>query len=119
MSPKLAPRDVASACSNGTVPACLQALYNIPLTPAVNKDLQLGVTGFFGNNAHYAWLEVRFNQYAPGPCLIILQTFLETYRPDMDPATNFSVVGIDGGSNDQDVPSVSEGVCVYFIMSAS
>lgn len=59
MSPKLATRDVASACSNGTVPACLQALYNIPLTPAVNKDLQLGVTGFFGNNAHYAWLEVR------------------------------------------------------------
>lgn len=59
MSPKLASRDVASACSNGTVPACVQALYNIPLTPAVNKDLQLAVTGFFGNNAHYAWLEVR------------------------------------------------------------
>ncbi|KAI0349765.1 family S53 protease-like protein [Trametes cingulata] len=86
-------RDLASVCANGTIPACLQELYQIPLTPAVNKENQLGVTGFFGNSAHYAWLE----------------TFLETYRPDMDPATNFSVVGIDGGSNDQDAPSVSEG----------
>ncbi|CDO69077.1 hypothetical protein BN946_scf184992.g26 [Trametes cinnabarina] len=82
-----------SVCANGTIPACLQALYKIPLTPAVNKHNQLGVTGFFGNNAHYAWLE----------------TFLEKYRPDMNPATNFSVVGIDGGDNDQNVPSVSEG----------
>ncbi|EIW55897.1 uncharacterized protein TRAVEDRAFT_22306 [Trametes versicolor FP-101664 SS1] len=96
-SPKHALRDVDSACANGTVPACVQALYDIPLTPAVHKDLQLGVTGFFGNNAHYAWLE----------------TFLETFRPDMDPATNFSVVGIDGGSNDQNVPSVSEGLYSY------
>lgn len=51
--------------------------------------------------------------------LNFLQTFLETYRPDMDPATNFSVVGIDGGSNDQDVPSVSEGVCVHIAVPAS
>ncbi|KAI0367238.1 subtilisin-like protein [Pilatotrama ljubarskyi] len=90
---RVVPRDPGAACANGTVPACLQEVYRIPLTPAVNKENQLGVTGFFGNNAHYAWLE----------------TFLGTYRPDMDPATNFSVVGIDGGSNDQDVPSVSEG----------
>ncbi|OJT13754.1 Tripeptidyl-peptidase SED2 [Trametes pubescens] len=92
-SPKLVSRDIDSACANGTVPACVQVLYDIPLTPAVHKDPRLGVTGFFGNSAHYAWLE----------------TFLETFRPDMDPATNFSVVGIDGGSNDQNVPSVSEG----------
>lgn len=32
------------------------------------------------------------------------------YRPDMNPATNFSVTLLDGGNNDQDVPSVSEGV---------
>ncbi|KAI0635010.1 subtilisin-like protein [Trametes polyzona] len=86
-------RGLESVCGNGTIPACLQQLYDIPLTPAVNKDLQLGVTGFFGNSAHYDWL----------------QTFLETYRPDMDPATNFSVFGIDGGDNDQNFPSVSEG----------
>ncbi|KAI8982832.1 subtilisin-like protein [Trametes punicea] len=85
--------DLNAVCANGTIPACLQQLYNIPLKPAANKNNQLGVTGFFGNEAHYAWLE----------------TFLETYRPDMNPATNFSVVGIDGGSNDQNAPSVSEG----------
>ncbi|KAI0659022.1 subtilisin-like protein [Cubamyces menziesii] len=84
---------ISTACANGTTPACLQALYDIPLTPAVNADNQLGVTGFYGNTAHYAWLE----------------TFLETYRPDMDPATNFSVYGIDGGDNDQNYPSVLEG----------
>ncbi|KAH9896700.1 subtilisin-like protein [Cubamyces lactineus] len=86
-------RDLQSVCGNGTTVPCLQELYNIPLTPAVNKDNQLGVTGFIGDSAHYAWLE----------------TFLETYRPDMDPGTNFSVVGIDGGVNDQNEPSESEG----------
>ena len=89
-------RDPASTCSNGTIPACLQELYDIPLTPSTHPDNTLGVTGFFGNSAHYDWL----------------RTFLETYRPDMDPATNFSVVGIDGGENDQNAPSVSEGVSV-------
>ena len=40
----------------------------------------------------------------------MLQQFLKLYRPDMDPATNFSVTLLDGGNNDQDQPSVSEGV---------
>ncbi|KAI9057998.1 subtilisin-like protein [Trametes sanguinea] len=92
--PSVAQGGLQAVCANGTIPACLQALYKIPLTPAENKkENQLGVTGFFGNTAHYAWL----------------QTFLEQYRPDMNPATNFSVVGIDGGDNDQNYPSVSEG----------
>ncbi|KAI0827199.1 family S53 protease-like protein [Trametes gibbosa] len=86
-------RSLASNCANGTTPACLQELYNIPTTPATVKSNTLGVTGRFGNNVHYAFLE----------------TFLKTYRPDMDPATNFSVTLLDGGNNDQDVPSVSEG----------
>ena len=86
--------DAASNCASGTTPACLQDLYRIPTTPATHKNNSLGVTGFFGNNAHYSYLE----------------SFLKTYRPDMDPATNFTSVGIDGGSNDQDYPSVSEGV---------
>ena len=99
-------RDASSTCANGTVPACLQDLYKIPTSPATHKNNSLGVTGFFGNNAHYAFLE----------------TFLQDFRPDMNPATNFSVVGIDGGSNDQDVPSVSEGVrntsfCLSILLS--
>ena len=94
-----AKRDVSSTCSNGTTPACLQDLYQIPTTPATNRNNSLGVTGFFGNIAHYAYLE----------------KFLQTYRPDMNPATNFTVVGIDGGVNDQGAPSVSEGVRVHNI----
>ena len=96
-------RDLSSSCANGTIPACLQELYNIPLTPATNKDRFLGVTGFFGNNAHFSYLE----------------TFLETFRPDMDPTTNFTNVGLDGGSNEQDVPSVSEGVSILCILPYS
>ncbi|KAI0674151.1 subtilisin-like protein [Trametes maxima] len=86
-------RDTSSTCANGTTPACLQELYRISRTPAVHKENRLGVTGFFGNSAHYAWLE----------------SFLKKFRPDMNPTTNFSVVGVDGGTNDQNTPSVSEG----------
>ncbi|KAI0674061.1 family S53 protease-like protein [Trametes maxima] len=87
------PRDSTSNCSNGTTPACLQELYNIPSTPASISSNKLGVTGHFGNNAHYDFLE----------------QFLKMFRPDMDPATNFTVTLLDSGNNDQDVPSVSEG----------
>ncbi|KAI0353320.1 family S53 protease-like protein [Trametes cingulata] len=86
-------RASSSQCSNGTTPACLQELYNIPTTPATVASNRLAVTGRFGNNAHYDFL----------------QEFLKRYRPDMDPNTNFTVMSVDGGNNDQDVPSVSEG----------
>ncbi|KAI8970637.1 family S53 protease-like protein [Trametes punicea] len=87
------PRASSSKCANGTTPACLQELYNIPTTPATVASNRLGVTGRFGNNAHYSFLE----------------EFLKQYRPDMNPSTNFSVILLDGGNNDQDQPSVSEG----------
>ncbi|TBU54490.1 family S53 protease-like protein [Dichomitus squalens] len=83
----------SSKCGSGTTPACVQSLYNIPTTPATNSSNKLAVTGRFGNNAHYNWL----------------QTFLKKYRPDMKSTTNFTVVGVDDGNNDQDAPSVSEG----------
>ncbi|OSD07716.1 family S53 protease-like protein [Trametes coccinea BRFM310] len=87
------PRTLSSNCANGTTPACLQELYNIPTTPASVPSNKLAVTGRFGNNAHYAFL----------------QEFLKQYRPDMDPSTNFTVTLLDDGNNDQDQPSVSEG----------
>ncbi|CDO69086.1 hypothetical protein BN946_scf184992.g35 [Trametes cinnabarina] len=86
-------RASSSKCANGTTPACLQELYNIPTTPASVSSNKLAVTGRFGNNAHYSFL----------------QEFLKQYRPDMDPSTNFTVTLLDGGNNDQDQPSVSEG----------
>ncbi|KAI0635460.1 family S53 protease-like protein [Trametes polyzona] len=89
----LLPRASSSVCSGGTTPACLQELYHIPTTPATVTSNKMGVTGRFGNNAHYDFLKV----------------FLEKYRPDMSSSTNFTVTLLDGGNNDQDVPSVSEG----------
>ncbi|KAI1796803.1 family S53 protease-like protein [Ganoderma leucocontextum] len=89
----LVERGGPSSCAKGTTPACLQDLYKIPTKPATHKDNSLGVTGFFGNNAHYTYL----------------QGFLKKYRPDMHSTTTFKSVGIDGGSNKQDTPSVSEG----------
>ncbi|KAI0327739.1 subtilisin-like protein [Cubamyces sp. BRFM 1775] len=85
--------NVPAACVNGTTPTCLQYVYKIPATPAVNEDNQLGVTGRQGGIAGYSFLE----------------TFLETLRPDIDPTTNFTVIGIDGGSNNNSLPGVSEG----------
>ncbi|PIL27274.1 hypothetical protein GSI_10421 [Ganoderma sinense ZZ0214-1] len=87
------PRAADTQCANGTTPACLQQLYNIPTTPATNPSNKLAVTGRIGNYAHYNWL----------------QSFLQNFRPDMDSATNFTVTSVDGGQNHQTGPSVSEG----------
>ncbi|KAI9060406.1 subtilisin-like protein [Trametes sanguinea] len=95
-APMLAKRNFTfpSNCSDDeTVPACLQMLYNIPLTPATNPKNRLGVTGKWSQSAHYA----------------SLKTFLMTFRPDMDPNTNFTLDSVDGGTNDQDGPSADEG----------
>ena len=56
--PVFARASTTSNCANGTIPACLQELYNIPTTPAKVKSNTLGVTGHFGNNAHYDFLQV-------------------------------------------------------------
>ncbi|KAI0746480.1 family S53 protease-like protein [Daedaleopsis nitida] len=87
------PRASTSKCTEGTTPACLQELYNIPTTPAQDMSNKMAVTGRYGNIAHYDWLE----------------TFLKKYRPDMDPTTNFTLTLLDGGDNNQTGPSVSEG----------
>ncbi|KAH9846906.1 subtilisin-like protein [Lenzites betulinus] len=89
----LAKRNVTQDCTDETIPECVQFLYDIPLTPATNSSNRLGVTGRTGNSAHFSFL----------------QQFLTMFRPDMNPTTNFSVVGIDGGTNPQQGPSVSEG----------
>ncbi|KAI0828483.1 subtilisin-like protein [Trametes gibbosa] len=91
--PILAKRDLTQDCTGETLPECVQYLYDIPLTPATNSSNRLGVTGRTGNSAHFDYLH----------------QFLTMFRPDADPTTNFTVVGIDGGTNPQDGPSVSEG----------
>ncbi|KAJ7791695.1 family S53 protease [Mycena olivaceomarginata] len=69
-------------------PACLQELYGIPSTspnPAAPAAHVFGVSGFsndFTNERD-------------------LRTFLETYRPDINPNTTFDFLSVDDGINNQ------------------
>ncbi|KAL0573817.1 hypothetical protein V5O48_008125 [Marasmius crinis-equi] len=74
-----------SSCNSVSNPACLQALYGIPTTPATQKSNRLGVTGFI-------------NQWAQDADL---KTFLGLLRPDMSSDTSFEVQSVDGGVNPQ------------------
>ncbi len=49
---------VPASCANTITPACLQALYGIPTTPATVKTNQLGVSGFIEQFANQADLKV-------------------------------------------------------------
>jgi len=75
----------AASCNTTITPSCLQALYNIPTTPATNKSNGIGVAGFsdqFANKAD-------------------LTTFLKDLRPDMSSSTSFALLSVDGGTNSQ------------------
>ncbi|THU96529.1 family S53 protease [Dendrothele bispora CBS 962.96] len=76
-----------SSCDDTVTPACLQALYGIPSTPATQSSNKLGVSGFNGLFAENA----------------DLKTFLTKLRPDMPSMTNFTVLSVDGGQNLQGV----------------
>ncbi|KAJ6482716.1 subtilisin-like protein [Mycena sanguinolenta] len=67
---------------NGVItPACLQALYGIPVTPATQANNTLAVTGYDGE-----W-----------PQTSDLANFLTKLRPDIPENTTWSVVSVDGG----------------------
>ncbi|KAF8198253.1 family S53 protease-like protein [Mycena galopus ATCC 62051] len=67
---------------NGAItPACLQALYGIPVTPATQANNVLAVTGY-----DEEW-----------PLTYDLTNFLTEFRPDIPSNTSWSVVSVDGG----------------------
>ncbi|KAK6988683.1 family S53 protease-like protein [Favolaschia claudopus] len=66
-------------------PACLQALYGIPTTPATQPSNKLLVTGYVG----------QFAQNAD------LSSFLRLLRPDIPANTTFQLLTADGGTNPQ------------------
>ncbi|KAI0081293.1 subtilisin-like protein [Panus rudis PR-1116 ss-1] len=76
---------VPASCASVMTPACLQALYGIPTTPATQRSNQLAVSGF---------IEQFANQQD-------LRTFLTNLRPDLNPATTFTLQTLDGGQNPQ------------------
>ncbi|KAI9067832.1 subtilisin-like protein [Trametes sanguinea] len=75
--------DIPAQCAQAISPACLQAIYNIPATPATNPGNSLGVSGFDNEVAN------------PDD----LKDFLSQARPDITNGT-FAVQSIDGGTDD-------------------
>ncbi|KAJ7183973.1 family S53 protease [Mycena filopes] len=76
---------VPASCGTTITPSCLQAIYNIPATPATQSTNKLGVSGFILQFAN----------------LIDLKTFLTDFRTDMSSATTFTLQTLDGGVNTQ------------------
>ncbi|KAJ6483869.1 peptidase S8/S53 domain-containing protein [Mycena vitilis] len=75
-----------SSVATGTItPACLQALYSIPTTPATESSNKLLVTAY----------EDQFAQNAD------LSDFLKLLRPDIPSTTKFTLLTTDGGTNPQ------------------
>ncbi|KAI0062168.1 family S53 protease [Artomyces pyxidatus] len=74
-----------ASCAQEFTPVCLQELYGIPATPAIQSSNVLAVTGFVDEIANLA----------------DLQAFLTRFRTDLPSSTNFSLQTLDGGSNSQ------------------
>ncbi|KAF7356293.1 Family S53 protease [Mycena venus] len=78
--------DAPASCASTITPACLQAIYGIPTTPATQTSNTLGVAGFINEWANQA----------------DLTAFLTRFRPDINSSTTFALETLDGGSNPQD-----------------
>jgi len=74
-----------ASCATLATPTCLQQLYDIPSTPATQESNTLTVTGYDG----------QFAQKAD------LQMFLSLLRPDISPNTTFGLQTLDKGQNVQ------------------
>ncbi|KAL0569110.1 hypothetical protein V5O48_012863 [Marasmius crinis-equi] len=87
-------RDILPDCANSVTPGCLQAMYGIPSgTAPTQSSNSVGVIGL-----------QSFAQYSD------LSSFLTTFRPDVSPDTNFSVVSINSGINPQNVTNPLQSI---------
>ncbi|TFK88151.1 subtilisin-like protein [Polyporus arcularius HHB13444] len=82
---------VPAACDQQITPECLQALYNIPTTPASAKGNSLAVSGFINEIA---------NQDD-------LNEFMSVLRPD-SPTGSFNAVSVDKGITNTKSPGTVE-----------
>ncbi|KAJ7779427.1 family S53 protease-like protein [Mycena maculata] len=84
---------VPASCNSIITPACLQAIYNIPTTPATETSNILGVSGFILQWANEA----------------DLKEFLTDFRTDISSSTTFTLQTLDGGENVQ-TPRADAGI---------
>lgn len=94
---------VPSLCTSNIIPLCLQALYNIPTTPASQATNTAGVAGFMNQFALHS--DVRL--------------FLQTFRPDVPASFDFAVQSVDNGTNPQNQFSGIPVVDIEFIASVA
>ncbi|PIL32648.1 hypothetical protein GSI_05352 [Ganoderma sinense ZZ0214-1] len=73
---------IPSSCTTTITPQCLQAIYNIPATPATAPGNSIGVSGFANEVANQT----------------DLQGFFQALRPDITNGS-FNVQSIDGGTD--------------------
>lgn len=100
-------RDQFTSCAEATTPKCLQALYNIPSTPATAAGNGIAIGGSSAQVADLDDLKVCFAFFATSSANIITrkaQSFLAQERPDLRdaPFTMQSVNGttVQGNSTD-------------------
>ncbi|OBZ67275.1 Tripeptidyl-peptidase SED2 [Grifola frondosa] len=90
------------SCATEITPACLQALYNIPTTPATVSSNQLAIGSFS-------------QQFVSSTDV---QSFLTQFRPDLasDSGVNttFAIATLDGGQNNQSQPTVEASLDVQY-----
>lgn len=94
---------VPSLCSTNIIPLCLQALYNIPTTPATQPSNTAGVAGFMNEFALHS--DARL--------------FWQTFRPDVPATFDFAVQSVDNGTNPQNQFSGIPVVDIEYIGSVA
>jgi tripeptidyl-peptidase-1 len=92
---------IPSSCARSVTPACLQAQYGIPTTPATQSTNAIGVSGYDDQYANKA----------------DLTSFLKKYRTDMSSATTFTLQTLDGGSNSQTLRNAGVEAVSAFLMT--
>ncbi|ORX97124.1 subtilisin-like protein [Basidiobolus meristosporus CBS 931.73] len=95
---QLAKRQIPPTCNGQVTPACIQALYGVPSSRAKDAKNTIVVAGFLNEFANKADLAI----------------FLRDMRPDLTPAPTFTEMFIDGGRNDQNVPSIEGNLGVQY-----
>ncbi|KAL1941498.1 hypothetical protein VTO73DRAFT_6937 [Trametes versicolor] len=91
-------RDQSTSCAEATTPKCLQALYNIPSTPATAAGNGIAIGGSSAQVADLDDLKVCFAFFATSSANIITrkaQSFLAQERPDIRDAL-FTMQSVNG-----------------------
>ncbi|EIW62698.1 family S53 protease-like protein [Trametes versicolor FP-101664 SS1] len=89
---------VDASCDNAMTPACLQALYNVPTTPATQSSNTLAVSSFVSSSSSTA----------------DLTNFLGQFRSDVPSSTTFAVSNLDGGVNNEAQTSVEGSLDIQY-----